>query len=101
MRYLPTVKLLCGITPPYNISAFVDNDIVIQGNTSFSKSDGESVYNLNVRGDHPIVKVIPKQLFATNGNHLYIGKEYDFFINTVDNATIGCKLSTVLVFKVF
>lgn len=87
-----------------SISDFINNDAIIKGNMSFSPhpaaASGGHVFSATITGDHPIVNVIPKQLFNTTGNHLHIGKEYGFFVNTVENTTIGGKLSTVVVFEI-
>lgn len=87
-----------------SISDFINNDTIIKGNMSFSPhpaaTSGGHVFSATITGDHPIVNVIPKQLFNTTGNHLHIGKEYGFFVNTVENTTIGGKISTVVVFEI-
>ena len=87
-----------------SILDFINNDMIIKGNMSFSPhpaaASGGHVFSATITGDHPIVNVIPKQLFNTTGHHLHIGKEYGFFVNTVENTTIGGKISTVVVFEI-
>ena len=36
--------------------------------------------------DDPIVYIIPKALFFTPGEHIYVGKEYGFFLRVVDDS---------------
>lgn len=70
-------------------------------------------FKLTVNEDDPIINIIPKDLFFEEGKHLYIGREYGFFINTekqrheylfgsVWNANFSNnnKISTVLVFDI-
>lgn len=50
--------------------------------------------------DDPIVQIIPKDLFFISGVHIYVGKAYGFFVNTI--RTIGGdKYADVMVFDIF
>lgn len=42
----------------------------------------DAIYRITVGGDDPIVDFVPKELFATEGKHLYIGRDIGYFIHT-------------------
>lgn len=48
-------------------------------------------FGLNISvSDDPIINIIPKQLFVARGTYSYIGKEYGFYVKTVqDYSVIG------------
>lgn len=50
--------------------------------------------------DDPIVQIVPKELFFIQGEHLYMGKEYGFFVNTVKTID-GDSYADVLVFDIY
>ena len=50
--------------------------------------------------DDPIVQIVPKELFFIQGEHLYMGKEYGFFVNTVKTIG-GDSYADVLVFDIY
>ena len=52
-----------------------------------------------VDGDDPIVKIIPKELFARRGVYLHIGREYGFYVNT-QKLEDNSNQSTVFVFDI-
>ena len=52
-----------------------------------------------VVGDDPIVKIIPKDNFRTSNTNVFIGKEYGFFINMVEEFE-NYKVFDVMVFDV-
>ena len=80
----------------YSISDYTTNSLLQKGLVSVDTVDLKKV--LSVSEDNAITKIIPKELFATNGNHLYIGKEYGFFVNTEDFESN--KKSIVMVFEI-
>lgn len=80
----------------YSISDYTTNSLLQKGLVSVDTVDLKKV--LSVSEDNAITKIIPKELFANNGNHLYIGKEYGFFVNTEDFESN--KKSIVLVFEI-
>lgn len=45
---------------------------------------------LVVDADDPITQLVPKELFENEGKHLYIGKEYGFFVYTFPDAFRLC-----------
>ena len=58
-------------------------------------------HSLTVEGDDPIVNIVPKELFINIGDHLYIGKEYGFYVNTIAQSTNSPnRRSTVMVFDI-
>ncbi len=61
----------------------------------------EGVLSASILDDDNIVKIIPKELFINIGDHLYIGKEYGFYVNTVAQAiNSNNRRSTVMVFDI-
>lgn len=57
--------------------------------------------NSNIITDDHIVKLIPKELMFNVGEHLYIGKEYGFFIKTIIDLTKKEDyMSLVLIFDI-
>ena len=70
---------------------YTDSDFLLGdlSNTIFTykencwKSQIEVNDNLNVLDDDPIIKIIPKDFFAHQGEYFYIGNEYAFFVKTV------------------
>ena len=61
---------------------------------------------LNVLGEDPIVNYIPKSAFTNDGEHLYVGRDYGYFVYTfvnkwdTDQLTFVNKQSVVLVFLI-
>lgn len=68
----------------------------------------ENYSQWNVFGDDPIIKIIPKEYFHTIGSFSYIGKEYGYFIQTVneicyssyENENTGNYRSYIIVFDI-
>ena len=56
--------------------------------------------SVEIRGDDPIVEIVPRELFTKEGQTLYIGREYGFFIDTTshENTSPDSLYSTVLLF---
>lgn len=51
--------------------------------------------------DDPIIQIIPKELFFQFGRHLYIGREYGFFVNTTIDILNSCDYAVdVVVFDI-
>lgn len=44
----------------------------------------DNYWGTNVNGDDPIVLIIPKQIFWSVNSGTYIGKEYGFYFNTIE-----------------
>lgn len=80
----------------HSISDYTTNLLLQKGFVSVEWSDYQRI--ITVVEDNAITKIIPKELFATNGNYLYIGKEYGFFVKTEDFQSN--KKSIVLVFEI-
>ncbi|MDE6060797.1 MAG: hypothetical protein K2G31_04945 [Clostridia bacterium] len=56
---------------------------------------------LVIDGDDPIVNVIPRAYFVERGEHLYIGKEYGFFVNSyAQSSTSKNNIVEILVFDI-
>lgn len=61
---------------------------------------------LNISGEDPIVNYIPKSAFTNDGEHLYVGRDYGYFVYTfvnkwdTDQLTFVNKQSVVLVFLI-
>ncbi|MBD5091946.1 MAG: hypothetical protein HDT36_01010, partial [Clostridiales bacterium] len=56
---------------------------------------------LVIDGDDPIVNIIPRAYFVERSEHIYIGKEYGFFINShAQSATSKNNIIEVLVFDI-
>lgn len=52
--------------------------------------------------DDPIVRIVPKELFFIEGKHIYIGREYGFFVNVIRDMAFGVSYNAdVLVFDVY
>lgn len=77
---------------PINYDVYTDSDFILN-NSSYTIRDYKThLYkttttlqpnnSLSITDDDPITGIVPKILFSVNGNHLYIGKEYGFFIST-------------------
>lgn len=86
----------------YSVSDFANATELLQGNFSYVDNfvPEEAMFVATTNGDHPIVEVVPKQLFNMLGDFLHIGKEYGFFIHTAIDDDIGGNLSTVIVFEI-
>lgn len=80
----------------HSISDYTTNLLLQKGFVSVEWSDYQRI--ITVLEDNAITKIIPKELFANNGNYLYIGKEYGFFVKTEDFQSN--KKSIVLVFEI-
>lgn len=63
------------------ITEYSTNLSLYKSSSNINVNDG--VLNATILGDDTIVKIIPKELFMMVGDHLYIGKEYGFFVNTI------------------
>lgn len=62
--------------------SYTDSDGIINSYVSdyfgdFYLDDGETIT------DDPIVNIVPKELFFIYGEHIYVGKEYGFFVRVV------------------
>lgn len=68
-----------------------------QNNCTYS-GDHHNYFSLSISGDDNIVKLIPRGLFLTEGQKLYFGKEYGFYITTRDASTYST--SNVCLFRV-
>lgn len=44
---------------------------------------------VEINGDDPIINIVPKEAFAEEGEHFYIGKEYGFFVYTEPEYCFG------------
>lgn len=56
---------------------------------------------VDILGDDPIVNIIPRQYFIDRGDHIYIGKEYGFFVRTKQQRANSLNNSAVvLVFDI-
>lgn len=68
----------------YTNSDGIINSYVSDYFGDFYLDDGETIT------DDPIVNIVPKELFFIYGEHLYVGKEYGFFVrvvvDTIDSA---------------
>ena len=61
----------------------------------------DSQVYLTASGNDPIVEIIPEELFTAEGQTLYIGREYGFYIQTERrNSDSDILYSTVLVFDI-
>lgn len=92
----------------YTIQSYIDSGISAD-NVTFAKNPSynglNAMYNMAISGDDAIVKIIPKELLKTNGDWLYVGREYGFFVHTENAVDLGGnytnnKLSTVFVFDI-
>lgn len=64
----------------------------------YSSSDGK-ILDVTAYGNDPIVEIVPEELFAAEGQTLYIGREYGFYIFTEQSDPDSDALySTVLLF---
>lgn len=63
------------------------------------QGSNKSYLNLIGNTDDDIVKIVPKSLFAIEGEELYVGDEYGFYINTSNRE--DSLFSTVLVFDIY
>ena len=90
-----------GLNETYTIQDYKDSLYKTTSNIELANSSFPDSYSAIATSDDPIVKIIPRELFENEGNHLYIGREYGFFVRTVDNpdTTYG-HISTVLVFDI-
>lgn len=85
------------------------NSDTVDGTTFSIRDYPSSLYNtmatlsyqsIKIQGDDPITKIVPKQYFIERGDHIYIGKEYGFFVNTVAQVGSSNNIVTVLVFDI-
>lgn len=77
-------------TPSVGYDSYTDSDTLI--NSSYTIRDYVGTLHHSTVGwkddmfyvtaDDPIVQIIPRELFATKGEYLHIGKEYGFFVKT-------------------
>lgn len=69
-----------GVTNSYD--SYTDSDGIIRNYTSdyFGKCYLEDGWTIT---DDPIVSIVPKELCFIPGEHIYVGKEYGFFIRVV------------------
>ena len=80
-----------------NYDSYTDSDGIIHSYSQFYFGD----YHKNgYITDDPIVRIIPKELFFIPGEHLYVGKEYGFFVKTVHTIG-GDQYADVFVFDIF
>lgn len=86
-----------------NYDAYTDSDTLLNGTSTirdYVKSLYRSTVSWNgtkysVTADDPIVQIVPKSLFATEGEYLHIGKEYGFFVKTKADSYESLTYSTV------
>ncbi len=80
--------------PAYTIRDY-EEDLFKSG---LDYNNGYFADEIIVSSDDPVVGIIPRELFINSGNHVFIGEEYGFFVNTIENYLYN--LSTVLVFDI-
>ena len=69
------------------------------GSTAEYASAGRDALDVAAYGNDPIVEIVPEELFAAEGQTLYIGREYGFYIFTEQSDPDSDALySTVLLF---
>lgn len=91
------IKALNSIAPK-SYDTYTNTDGIIRAYpTSYF---GQYIKN-GLIGDDPIVRIVPKELMFIAGQHIYVGKQYGFFINTVRNASGNDNYADVLVFDIF
>lgn len=64
-----------------NINNYPTDTTLYRSTSNISRNNG--VFSLSISDDDPIVQIVPKELFYYIGEHLYIGKEYGFFVKTI------------------
>jgi len=77
----------------------VNKGAYFQNNNIFEKKGNEYV-TAKIDGDDNIIKIIPKELFTSVGDKLYIGDKYGFYINTFQRAGKNYFESTVILIDV-
>lgn len=75
-----------------NTDANLNNYNINQRMSSVAKFGKDLL--LSVWNDDEIVKIIPRELFTKNGEYLYIGKEYGFFVNTFSDTYYDSETET-------
>lgn len=97
-----------------NYDSYTDSDAFIFNNQTYTIQEYSSkVYqstsqinksglnlSLSANADDAIVKIVPRQLFYTAGECLYIGKEYGFYVYTAYDFTYNHYRSQVMVFDI-
>ena len=64
------------------------------------KEHAISYFSVEITGNDPIIEIVPKSLFMAEGQTLFIGREYGFFINTENDSRSNILHSTVLLFDI-
>lgn len=100
---LPTSIASATSIGAIDYDAYTDSDTLLSG-TNTIRDYVKSLYRstvswngtkYNVTADDPIVQIVPKSLFATEGEYLHIGKEYGFFVKTKADSYESLTYSTV------
>ena len=82
-----------------NYDNYMDNDGIIHNYVE--DYFGKNYNSANEITDDAIVQIIPKELFFSVGRHLYIGREYGFFVYTaVDSLNFNDFCTDVFVFDI-
>ena len=95
--FLSTIKVKKADTVslffPRNIAkgTYFQNGCSYSGGTSMD-------YTINISADDNIVKIVPKELFKNEGQKLYIGRKYGFYITTRKAKKYDFVYSTVVLF---
>lgn len=74
-------------------NAYIDDYLSVYRNNTYSTS---AYFNYS---DDPIVNIIPRQLFVNRNTYSFIGKEYGFFVKTVQDSGNN-NLSSFIVFDI-
>ena len=83
----------------YNYDEYTNTNGII--NDYVSTYFGHHTLNNGDITDDPIVQIVPKNLFFSLGQFLYIGREYGFFVNTtIDSQNSADYCVDVLVFDI-
>lgn len=85
--------------PDYSYDLYTDDDGIIKSYVDEHFLDcylEDFTYT-----DDPIIRIIPKDLFFIPGEHIYVGKEYGFFLRVVTDAYLPPEYAVdVLVFDI-
>ena len=72
-----------------DLPTYITNDYASKATTELISATPEGVINSVVpTADDPIVNFVPRELFKTVNTTLHIGKNYGFYIDTVDLGTL-------------
>lgn len=85
--------------PSKTISEYKTDSSLYKSTSSIETINSQ--LQLTAEGDDPIVNIVPKALFMNIGDHLYVGKEYGFYVNTMaQSANSPNRRSIVMVFDI-